>query len=46
VNVLQDEILFTYDPKLLTPQQILEVIKKQGFQGTIVPDRPPEKSDN
>jgi hypothetical protein len=50
VDVEQDRLDVTYDPKLLTPEQLLEVVRKQGFQGTIrsgePPDRPREGRDN
>jgi hypothetical protein len=50
--VLKDFIPLKYDPGQVTPEQIIEVIRKQGFEATIVPgsQRPaaekPAGSDN
>ena len=47
-DVLTDFIPLSYDPGKVTPEQILETIRKQGFEATIVsdpkvpaPDKPP-----
>jgi hypothetical protein len=36
-DVLKDFIPLKYDPGRVTPEQIIEVIRKQGFEATIVP---------
>jgi len=47
-DVLTDFIPLRYDTGKVTPEQILETIRKQGFEATIVsnpkataPDKPP-----
>jgi hypothetical protein len=45
VDVLQDLIVLTCDPKTVTPEQVLDVVRRQGFQGTIVPNKPPKQDD-
>jgi hypothetical protein len=35
--VEKDLFFITYDPKKVTPAQLLEVVGKQGFEGTIRP---------
>jgi hypothetical protein len=35
--VLTDFIPLKYDPGKVTPEQIIEVIRKEGFEATIVP---------
>jgi hypothetical protein len=42
VDLEQDRLDVTYDTKRLTPEQLLEVVRKQGFQGTIRPGAPPD----
>lgn len=46
MDVLKDFIYLSGDPKTLKPEQVLEVVRKQGFEGTIVPDKLPEGNDN
>jgi hypothetical protein len=33
----KDDLHVTYDPDKLTPEQILAVARKQGFQAALVP---------
>ena len=39
----KDTFDIRYDPKGLTPERFLEVVKKQGFEGTILPSEEGEK---
>jgi hypothetical protein len=39
----QDFIRVNYDPGQLTPGQILEAVRKESFNGTIVPEQPGQK---
>jgi hypothetical protein len=39
VDFLKDLIHLQYDPGKVQPEQIVEVVRKQGFQGTIVPGK-------
>jgi hypothetical protein len=46
---MQDLIPLRYDPGKITPERIVEVVREQGFEGTIVSepkapaaDKPPE----
>jgi hypothetical protein len=39
----QDRLQVTYDPKRLTPEQLVEVVRKQGFQGTVLSGEPPDR---
>jgi hypothetical protein len=38
VDLKKDVFDITYDPKKLTPERFLEVVKKEGFEGTILPN--------
>jgi hypothetical protein len=38
VDFQKNLISITYDPNQLTPEAMLETIRKEGFQGKIVPD--------
>jgi hypothetical protein len=33
----EDRFRITYDPAKLTPEQMLETVRKQGLEGSIVP---------
>jgi hypothetical protein len=46
VDVLKDFVYLTYDPRTLTPEKILKVIRQLDFEGTVVPDRLPVENDN
>jgi hypothetical protein len=36
-DITKDFIPLRYDPDRVTPERIVEVVRKQGFQATIVP---------
>jgi hypothetical protein len=36
VDFIKDLLHIRYDPSKVTPQQMLEEVRKQGFEGTIV----------
>jgi hypothetical protein len=36
-DVSKDFLPLRYDPAKVTPERIVEVVREQGFQGTIVP---------
>lgn len=38
VDLEKDLLRIEYDPDKLTPQTMLEVVRKLEFEGTIVPD--------
>ncbi|MCI0460993.1 MAG: hypothetical protein L0Z62_28940 [Gemmataceae bacterium] len=42
VDFQGDLLYITYDPKKVTPEEMLETVQKQGFQGQIVPGNPNE----
>ena len=37
VDFVKDLIHLRYDPGKVQPGQIMEVVRKQGFEGTIIP---------
>ena len=39
----RDHIRVTYDPGRLTPERIVDVVREQGFQGTILPGEAPDR---
>jgi hypothetical protein len=38
VDLEKDLFHISYDPAKLTPEQMLDAIRKQGFEGKIVPE--------
>jgi hypothetical protein len=38
VDFTKDRFHIAYDPKKLTPEEILETIRKQGFEAEVVPE--------
>ena len=39
VDLKKDLLRIDYDPKTIAPRTMLEEVGRQGFEGTIVPDR-------
>ncbi len=38
MDLKKDQFRITYDPERVTPQRMLEAVRKQGFQGQVVKD--------
>jgi hypothetical protein len=38
VDLKKDQFRITYDPERVTPERMLEAVRKQGFRGEIVKD--------
>ena len=51
-DVLKDLLPLRYDPGRVTPERIIEEVRRQGFQATVAsgpkasaPDKPPDGGD-
>jgi hypothetical protein len=45
VDLERDRFDIAYDPRKATPAKMLETIRGQGFQGKVVEDAPPARSE-
>ncbi len=38
VDLKKDQFRITFDPEIVTPERMLETVRKQGFRGEVVKD--------